>query len=287
MKFSFIDAERGTLSVSALCRELRVSRSGFYAWQKRPVPRREERNEALVKEIREVHSNSRGRYGSPRVYKTLRRRGIACGRNRVARLMQLYSIVACSERKFRNLSTYSGQLAAAPDLLQRDFRACEPNQVWVSDMTFLSTRQGWLHLCVVLDLYSRRCVGWSLGARPNHELAHQALENAIQHRRPPPGLIFHSDQGGAYLSYAMQQLLDDNRIRMSTSRPGNCLDNAVAESFFKTLKVEMYFHRIFTDRQEVHAALFEYIEAFYNTVRLHSTLGYRSPTEYETTQNAA
>jgi transposase InsO family protein len=239
VKFCFINVHRRTLSVTALCRELGVSRSGFYAWQQRPLPRREDRNEALLKEIKNVHSHSHGRYGSPRVHKSLLRRGVSCGRNRVARLMQLNSIVACCQRKFRNLSTCPGELDVAPDLLRRDFTASAPNQVWVSDMTFLSTRQGWVHLCVVLDLYSRRCVGWSLGSRPSYELAQQALRSAIEQRRPEPGLIFHSDQGGAYRSFAIQQLFDDHGIMMSTSRPYNCLDNAVAESFFKTLKLEM------------------------------------------------
>jgi len=287
VKFRFIDVQRRTHPVLALCRELNVSRSGFYAWLHRPLPRREERNEALLEDIKSVHKDSRGRYGSPRVHKALQRRGVVAGRNRVARIMQLNSIMACSARKFRNLSTHSNELSAAPNLLKRQFRAAAPNEVWVSDMTYLNTRQGWVILCAIIDLYSRRCVGWSVGARPSYNLAKAALQSAIFQRRPKPGLMFHTDQGGAYLSYAVQSVLDDHGIVMSTSRPGNCHDNAVAESFFKTLKLEMFYHRVFTDRQEVRTALFEYIEGFYNTVRLHSTLGYQSPDEYERTQNAA
>jgi len=195
--------------------------------------------------------------------------------------MRFDGIVACSNQPFRNKSTNATEVAAPPDLLQRDFTASAPNEVWVSDMTFLSTAQGWMHLCAILDLYSRRCVGWAVGRRPTAELATRALKAAILQRRPGPGLIFHSDRGSPYLSYAMQSLLDAHDMRMSVSRPGNCLDNAVAESFFKTLKTEMYYHRAFKTREEARQALFEFIEAFYNSSRLHSTLDYRSPDEYE------
>lgn len=264
-----------------MCRVLGVSRSGFYAWQHRPLPRREERNDVLVKRIREVHARSHGTYGSPRVHRVLRKRGFICGRNRVARLMQRESIIAISQHRFMNTSTSTREVPAGHDLLRRCFRASKPNRVWVSDMTFLSTRQGWVHLCVVLDLHSRRCVGWAVGSRPTQQLACAALRNALEQRRPDPGLVLHTDRGSAYLSYGFQELLDERGIRMSTSRPGNCLDNAVAESFFKTLKTEMYYHRVLSTQQEARQALFEYIEAFYNPIRLHSTLDYVSPADYE------
>jgi transposase InsO family protein len=264
-----------------LCRVLGVSRSGFYAWQRRPLPRRDTLDESLVERIREVHTRSRGTYGSPRVHRALRSRGVVCGKNRIARLMQRESIVAACEQRFTNTSTFSRELAAAPNLLQRRFRATAPNQVWVTDMTFLSTRQGWIHLCAVLDLFSRRCVGWAVGARANYQLACRALKNALEQRRPERGLMLHSDQGGAFLSYAYQELLDEHGMVMSTSRSGNCLDNAVAESFFKTLKTEMYYRESFTTQEDARRALFDYIESFYNSTRLHSTLDYRSPAEYE------
>lgn len=268
-----------------MCRLLGVSRSGFYAWQHRPLPRSEERNETLVKRIREAHARSGGTYGSPRVHYVLRKGGVVCGRNRVARLMRRESIVAISQHRFTNTSTSLREVPAGHDLLRRCFRSSRPNQVWVSDMTFLSTRQGWIHLCVILDLHSRRCVGWAVGSRPNQQLACAALRSAVEQRRPKAGLVLHTDRGSAYLSYAFQELRDDRGIRMSTSRPGNCLDNAVAERFFKTLKTETYYHRVFSTQEDARRALFEYIEAFYNPIPLHSTLDYASPADYE--ENAA
>jgi len=287
VKFAFISSHRRTFRVSSLCRYLGVSRSGFYAWANRPLPRREDLNDALVEKIREVHRRSRGTYGSPRVHRALIRRGVACGVHRVARLMQRESIVAACQFRSRYTSTTHRDIPAANDLLKRDFTASAPNQVWVSDMTFLSTRQGWMHLCVVLDLFSRRCVGWATGTRPNHQLADKALTRAIERRRPQPGLVFHSDRGSAYLSYAVQELLDDHQITPSTSRPGNCLDNAVAESFFKTLKSEMFYRDRFTTHEQARRAVFDWIESFYNPTRLHSTLGYRSPDEFERMERVA
>jgi len=273
--------------VTSLCRELGVSTSGYYAWCNRPLPRREQRNDQLVERIKQVHTRSHGTYGSPRVHKALVRQGVRCGLHRVARLMRRDGIVAIGEQRYPHKSTTHQALPVSPDRLRRDFTAAEPNQVWVSDMTFLGTGQGWLHLCAIIDLYSRRCVGWATGPGPNHRLAVAALQSAIHQRRPRPGLIFHTDQGGAYRSFQVQELLNDHGILGSTSRPGNCLDNAVAESFFKTLKTEMYYHRHFANRELARRAVFEFIEAFYNPVRLHSTLDYQSPNEFETTNQAA
>jgi transposase InsO family protein len=201
--------------------------------------------------------------------------------------MQLEGIIAKTEAHFRWTSTKREDIPAAANLVQRKFHADQPNRIWASDITLLRTGQGWLHLVVILDLYSRRVVGWSMRSRPTQQLVVEALEMAIADRRPEPGLIFHSDRGGQYLSYEVQELLDAHGFLASTSRPGNCLDNAVVETFFKTLKTEMYYHRHFATRHEARTAVFDFIATFYNPIRLHSFLDYESPEAYERALSAA
>jgi transposase InsO family protein len=261
---------------------LGVSRSGFYAWARRPRPRRAERNDALLVHIRAAYRAGRQVYGAPRIYQELREHGIAAGRHRIARLMRREGIVASTERQFRWTATVRAELPAAPNHLAQDFRAAAPNQRWVSDITSIRTSQGWLHLAIVLDLFSRRIVGWAMHPALTHALVHEALAMALTERRPAPGLLFHSDRGGQYLSAAVQRTLDQHGLVASTSRPGHCLDNAVAESFFHTLKTELVYQHRYRTREEARLAVFDYIAAFYNRTRRHSTLGYRSPDDHET-----
>jgi transposase InsO family protein len=270
-----------------MCEVLEVSRSGFYAWLHRQPSRRERENEAIAVHVREVHRRSREIYGSPRIYAELREEGKGWGRHRVARIMREEGLRARCARRFRWIANKRGELPAAPDLLQRKFRASTPNQVWVGDFTIIRTGEGWLHLAMLLDLFSRKVVGWATSANPRQELALEALQMAIEQRQPRSGLIHHTDRGGQYSSAEYQNLLDRHGIRCSMSRPGNCLDNAVAESFFHTLKTEWIYHAHYKTRREARLAIFEYIEGFYNTKRRHSSLDYRSPEEYERVKSAA
>ena len=281
MKFHFIAAYRTEFQVRRLCRVLGVSPSGFYAWVRRSPPRQAERNAALLVHIRAAHAASRQTYGAPRSYQELRAQGIGAGRHRIARLMRREGIVACTERRFRWTATARAELPAPPDQLHRDFTASAPDQRWVSDITAIRTGQGWLQLAVVLDLYARRVVGWAMAPTVDQHLAYEALAMALRTRRPPRGLLFHSDRGGAFLSWRVQHLARQAGVVLSTSRPGRCLDNAVAESFFHTLKTELVYQQRYPTREAARVAIFEYIAAFYNQVRRHSTNGYRSPAEQE------
>ena len=281
MKFHFIAAHRADFRVRSLCHVLGVSASGFYAWVRRPAPRQADRNAALLVHIRAAYTASRRTYGAPRIHQELRAQGLPAGRHRIARLMRHEGIVACTERRFRWTATARAELPAAPDRLRRVFTAAAPNQCWVSDITSVRTGQGWLHLAIVLDLYARRIVGWAMAPLLDQHLAHEALAMALAERRPAPGLVFHSDRGGPFLSLRVQQLIEQHRLRPSTSRPGRCLDNAVAESFFHTLKTELVYQHRYHTREQARLAIFEYIAAFYNRTRRHSTNHYRSPEERE------
>ena len=281
MKFHFIAAHRSEFRLRSLCRVLGVSRSGYYAWCRRPAPRQAERNDALLVHIRAAYQRGRQAYGAPRVHQELLHQGIPCGRHRVARLMRREGIVACTERHFRWTATPRAELPAAPDRLQRAFWAPAPNCRWVSDITSVRTGQGWLHLAIVLDLFSRRIVGWAMQATLTQELVREALTMALAARRPPPGLLFHSDRGGQYLSASVQEVLDAHGLVASSSRPGACLDNAVAESFFHSLKTECVYHHRYPTREAARLTIFDYIAAFYNRIRRHSSIGYHAPEEYE------
>ena len=276
-----MDAHRGEFRIGTMCEVLGVSRSGYYAWRGRPRSRRDETNAELTETIRRIHEESRRIYGSPRVYATLRRHGIACGRHRVARLMRDEGIRSKTKRRFRYIATKREEMPAAPNRLDRYFHAPRPNRIWASDITIVKTAEGWLHLAIVLDLYSRKIVGWATSQTVTQTLALEALQRALASRRPKPGLVHHSDRGGQYLSASYQHLLDAHGALCSMSRPGNCLDNAVAESFFHTLKTELVYQQFYRTREEARRAIFEYVEGFYNRSRLHSTLDYRSPEEYE------
>ena len=220
-------------------------------------------------------------YGAPRIYEALRSEGVFCGLNRVARLMQEHRLVPRSSRKFRLTTDSRNSRDPAPNRLNRDFVATEPNQKWVADVTYIPSRQGWLYLATVLDLFSRKVVGWSMASRLDSSLAQRALLNAIQARKPRAGLMVHSDQGAEYYAANYQSILKEHGFISSMSRKGDCYDNAVMESFFHSLKVEELHHQQFDTRDEARAAVFEYIEMFYNRQRLHSSIGYVSPVEFE------
>ena len=264
-----------------MCQILQVSKSGYYAWEKRPISPRSQENARLVEEIRKVHEESRRTYGSPRIHASLEKRSISCGHNRVARLMRLNYIV--SQRQFRRKRTRATAHGRnlVSNLVNRNFQVKRPNKVWAADITYLWTGSGCLYLAVVMDLYSRKIIGWAMERRMTDDLAIHALDMALGQRKLVDQVIHHSDQGSQYASDSFRSVLQENRLLPSMSRKGNCYDNAVVESFFKTLKTELTRQMRFKTREEARSALFELIEVFYNRKRLHSTLGYLSPVDYE------
>lgn len=281
MKYRFIDEHRDHFRVRSMCRVLGVSRGGFYDWCRRPESARSAANRCLLERIRAVHEASRGNAGAVKTWRRLVAQGESCGRHRVARLRRAHGIEARRMRRFRAAYATRTSEPAGPNLLEQQFLVDRAEQVWVADITFVATRRGWLYLAVVIDLYARRVVGWSMSARIDEALVRDALTMAIGHRRPAPGLIHHSDQGAQYRSAGYQRLLGAHGMIPSMSRKGNCHDNACAESFFSTLKNELIWHRDFGDRDEARAALFEFIEVYYNRSRDHQYLDYRSPAAFE------
>ena len=270
-----------------MAKALDVSKSGYYAWLKRPESSRERENRRLTVEIKAVHEASRQTYGSPRIHAELAAKGISCSKGRVARLMKEHGIRAKQKRKFRVTTDSKHSLPVAPNRLDRQFEAQGPNQAWLSDITYIPTRQGWLYLAAVLDLHSRKIVGWSMSSRMKRQLVIDALLMAIWQRKPDRGLMHHSDRGSQYCSKEYQKLLNRHGMVCSMSRKGDCWDNAPMESFFHTLKTELIHHRHYNTRQEAKSDVFNYIELFYNQKRRHSSLDYRSPAEYEIIAMAA
>lgn len=282
MTFRFIDAHQDQWPVRLLCETLEVSPAGYYAWRGRPRSAQEQRQDTLLVEMRAIHTQFKARYGSPRMHKELVARGHDCCVNTVARLMRDHGIVAKSARKFRVTTTDSNHdLPVADNLLDRQFNPSEANEVWLADLTYIPTREGWLYLAAVEDLYSRRVVGWSMAEHMESRLVVDALEMAVQRRLPDEGLLAHSDRGSQYASEHYQLLLARHGITCSMSRRADCWDNAPMESFFASLKKELVHDADFATRAEARAAIFEYIEVFYNGQRRHSSLGYVSPAEYE------
>ena len=279
--YRFIDAEKASYPVSALCRVLRVSRSGYYEWRGRPPSNRDRENATLTERIREIHQLSRGTYGYPRVHAELRALGVRCNRKRVARLMQKDGLQGCIRGRRTKRTTRQDPLAIpAPDLVERNFCAPAPNRVWTADITYLLTEEGFLYLAFILDVYSRKVVGWSMANHLRSELVAAALEMAIRRRNPSVGLIHHSDRGAQYTALSFGRKLEKAGIVPSMSRVGSALDNAISESFVSTLKSEIGVGR-YPTRQAARASTFEFIELFYNRERRHSSLGYLSPAEYE------
>ena len=283
MKYGFIDAEKAGFPVSALCRVLGVARSGYYAWQVRPSSARALADAVLGEAIDKVHEASRGTYGSPRVHAELAGKGVRVGKKRVARLMRKRGLAARRRRRFHPKTTDSNHPhPIAKNVLAREFSRPVPNQAWVGDITYVQTAEGWLYLAVLLDLYSRRVVGWAMSDRIDRHLVLGALSMAVINRGVPEGgVLHHTDRGSQYASEDYRKALESYGFAASMSRKGNCWDNAVSESFFATIKTEMIHHQEFASRQEAKTAIFEYIEVFYNRQRRHSTLGYLSPANYE------
>jgi transposase InsO family protein len=281
VRYGFIERHDGEFAVKRMCAALGVSRSGYYAWRDGAESARASADRELLERIREVHQASREAYGAYKTWQELRAQGVRCGKHRVARLRKLYGIEARRKRRFRVTVENHTTLPAAPNLLQRRFQSPQRDRVWVGDMTFIRTRAGFLHLAVLLDLYSRRVVGWSMGDRPDLGVILGALRMAIETRRPTGGLIHHTDQGPIYSSSAYRELLGTHRAIRSMSGRGNAYDNAVAESFFSNLKNELVHHCDFENQDAARAAIFDYIELFYNRTRRHQTLGYVSPEAFE------
>ena len=281
MRCQAIRAHTGRVPVRLMCRILAVSPSGYYAWVARPESRRAAENRRLVAEIRVIHAESRRTYGSPRVHATLQAQGKRIGEHRVARLMRTSAIRAKTTLKWRATTDSAHQHPVVPNMLNRQFAVAAPNRVWAGDITYVWTTEGWLYLAVVLDLYSRRVIAWGMGSRLTQELATAALTMAIEHRQPARGVVHHTDRGSQYAATRDRELLADHGLTASMSRRGNCWDNAVVESFFHTLKTEHVHHQCYRTREEARQDIFEWIEVFYNRVRRHSTLGYRSPAEFE------
>lgn len=277
MKYRFIRDHSGEHTIRAMCRALNVSHSGYYDWCGRRPSSRSVANESLLAGIRRVHQQSRENYGAVKTWRALVSDGMFCGRHRVARLRRLHGIEAKRRRRFRSAYLARNSDPSPANLLNRAFTGREPNHVWVGDATFIPTREGWLYLAALIDLYSRKVVGWSMSAQLNRQLVIDALMMAIEYRRPAAGLIHHTDQGVVYATSSYRALLNQHGMIASMSRKGNCLDNAVAESFFSNLKNELTWHYTFQSRAEARAAIFDYIELFYNRQRIHQTLGYVSP----------
>ena len=279
-RYRFIAEEKAHHSVALLCRVLSVAKSAFYAWQSRQPSARALANQSLGDEIKDIYDDSRCTYGAPRVHAELRRRGKRVARKRVARLMRKAGLVGRCPRRFRR-TTIPDPTTPVQDLVQRQFRPTAPNQLWCSDITYIRTWEGWLYLAIILDAYSRKVVGWAIADHLRTELATASLQMALTSRRPSPGLIHHSDRGSQYTSATYAEILADNGLRQSIGRPGTCWDNAVPEAFFATLKKELIYLHVWPTRRSARAAIFSFIEGWYNRARLHSTLHYSSPAIYE------
>ncbi len=282
MIFSFIEVEKANHSIPLMCRVLRVSRSGYYAWRVRPPSQRQRSDAAFIERIRHIHRDSRGTYGAPRIHAQLRAEGMRVGNKRVARLMRQEGLEGCHRRKKTPRTTCRDPRAVpAPDLVERDFTPQARDRLWVADISHLPTREGFEYLAFVLDAYSRRLVGWAMASHLRTELVTDALDMALWRRQPAPGLIHHSDRGSQYTSVAFGQRLTEAGAVPSMGSVADPYDNALAESFVATLKRELVDRRSWPTREAVRSAVFEFIEVFYNRKRLHSALGYESPADYE------
>ena len=276
-----IEAEKENFPVAIMCKQLGVSRGGYYAWKHRDPSHRQKMDEELVVHIKKSHTESRGTYGSPRVLDDLKGEGFQVGRKRVARLMREQGITGNAPRPFRRTTDSNHKLDVADNLLDRQFEVAAPDTAWSTDITYVRTWQGWLYLAVVIDLFSRRVVGWSMATHMRTSLVLGALDMALGRRRPGPGMLHHSDRGSQYASHDYRDALKEHHITCSMSRKGNCWDNAVVESFFGTLKQELLYRRPWPSPKMARGAIAEYIEVFYNRKRKHSTLRNISPAEFE------
>ena len=288
MRFQFVWAQKASYSVSELCHALEVSTSGYYAWCKREKSQRQLDDERLLELIKSIFKASRETYGSPRIFATLKELGHKIGKNRVTRIMKENGLIVLPRRGWRCVTTKANpNHAVAANELDRDFTASSVNEKWVTDVTFVPTDEGWLYLASMIDLYNREVVGWAMGESNDTTLTLNALDMALEFNNPPEGLVHHSDRGSNYTAKDYRQALSDRGIQTSMSRKGNCWDNAVAESFFATIKKELIHRYRFKTRRQAAAAIFEYIEVFYNRVRIHSQLGYTSPAQFRRNNQAA
>jgi putative transposase len=281
VKYQFILDHQNEHKTTVLCDALNIKRSSYYDWLSRSESYRDKQNRYLLNRIQTIHKLSRENYGAVKTWQALRGTGEDCGLHRVERLRRKHGIEAKRMRLFRASNSGRNNEPASDNILNRAFTVKQPDRVWVGDITFITTRKGVLFLATIIDLYSRQIVGWSMSDKQNRHLAKDALHMAIKSRQPKPGLIHHTDQGVQYTSSEYRAILNAHDMIQSMSRKGNCHDNAVAESFFSHLKNELIYHRDFTDRDEARSAIFDYIEVFYNRQRLHQTLGYKSPIDYE------
>lgn len=282
MKYAWIASNATQLNIRLMCQLLGVSRSAYYDWLNASPCLRKNEDDELIKKIQAIFTQSRDTYGTRRMKRMLSQQNLHISRRRISRLMKQQQLVCKTKRKFKVTTDSKHQLPIAPHLLQRQFTVEQPNQCYVGDMTYIPTREGWLYLAVVIDLFSRQVVGWTMETHMKAQLVNQALLMAIWTRKPARGLLWHTDRGSQYASDSHQMLLKDHGITHSMSRKGNCWDNAVAESFFHTLKVELIHQQAFKTTEEAKQAIFEYIEVFYNRIRLHSANDYLSPVDFET-----
>lgn len=281
MRYTFISTEKANYPVTILCKVMQVAKSGYYKWLSREKSKRDINHEKLLPLVRKIHKDSRSTYGTRRMAKALRYLGIVCGRALARTLMKLAGVTAKQRRKFKATTNSKHNLPISPNLINRDFAASKPNSVWVSDITYIWTKEGWLYLATVIDLFSRQVVGWSISNKMTKEIVINAFQMAFWQRKPAPGLIFHSDRGSQYASKKFQKLLLNCGVISSMSKKGDCFDNAVAESFFGTLKTELIYFANYTTRKEARRDIVDYLEMFYNSNRLHSYLGYLSPRQFE------
>ena len=282
MKYEFIETYRSTFAVEKMCQSLDVSRSGYYRWKVAPKSKRSEANEKLLNKIEETYEDFQGIYGSPRITQELRDAGVECSENRVARLMRKNEIAAKTKRKFKVTTNSRHNLPVAPNLVNQEFTAAAPNQLWLSDITYIWTREGWLYLAVILDVFSRQIVGWSMSERMTQDLVLNTLKQALGRRSITSELTFHSDRGSQYAAHEFGKLLKEHGIKQSMSKKGDCYDNAMMESFFSSLKRELiYPFPVFETRGEAKSSIFYYIEIFYNKIRRHSGIGGIAPVQFE------
>lgn len=281
MRYQFIEMHREQFDVQVMCQAMQVSRSGYYAWRSRTASKREMADSLFTKEIRRVFEESRKTYGYERIWRVLLSARILCGKHRVRRLMRQAELVVKQTKGYKRTTRRNPAHQAAPNLLEGDFEAAQPNSKWCADITYIPTQEGWLYLAVILDLFSRRIVGWAMDERMTQQLVCTALEMALGQRQPAGSLIHHSDRGSQYTSTAFQTTLAANGLTPSMSGRGNCYDNASVESFFGTLKSELVNHVAYQTRRQAITDIFFYIEAFYNRTRRHSSLGFLSPADYE------
>lgn len=281
MRFAFIDAYEGPLSKRQLCRLFAVSERGLRAWRNRSPSQRQRDDMVLLAHIREQKRLSLGSYGRPRMTAELNELGFDVGERRVGRLMKENGIFAVRTKKYKRTTDSNHTFNVAPNLLDQDFSATGPNQKWAGDISYIWTGEGWLYLAVIIDLYSRRVIGWAVSDRMKRDLAIRALEMAINLRQPPPGCIHHTDRGSQYCSHDYQKILRKHHFQVSMSGKGNCFDNSVVETFFKTIKAELIWRRSWETRRQAEMAIFAYINGFYNPRRRHSALGWKSPVAFE------